>query len=669
MKDLQLRSILILTGMLFFFSGSTDANWKESKHQTVISLEKTQTSQQTRSESIPEGVTQDWLNQITDENGNGIFTGGARMINTANVTMTGEAIDNQFGNSVSAAGDVNGDGYSDVIVGAYNAWKAYIFYGGASMNNIADVTIAHPTDTYFGWSVSTAGDLNGDGYSDVIVGTWVPNGLNGKAYIYYGGDSMNSIVDVTMVGETTSNYFNFGRSVSEAGDVNNDGYSDVIIGANGYNGNTGRAFIFYGGTAMDTTADVTMNGEAPGNYFGWSVSTAGDVNNDGFSDVIVGAYRDNGNRGRAYIFYGGVNMDSTADVTMIGEASGLSFGVSVSDAGDVNGDLYSDVIVGGYAYAGSTGRAYIFYGGSNMNNTADVTMTGEAAGQTNFGWSVSRAGDVNRDGYSDVIVGAHTYLINNTFDIGRAYIYHGGISMNNAADVTMTGEATNNWFGYSVSAAGDVNGDSIPDFIIGAPLHNANTGKSYIYFSYPVSTINIKVIPEGFYNASTNKLNMKDTVRAYLHSNTSPYDVLELAVAVVDSITFQGAFKFFNTSGGTYYIVIKHRNTIETWSKPGGEPYVVQTTMSYDFTNTNTQAFGNNMKQVDASPVRFGIYSGDVNQNDIVDGIDRSIIDNDAFTFVTGYVVSDVTGDGVTDGSDAAIADNNAFNFVGIVRP
>ncbi|MEO7356988.1 MAG: FG-GAP-like repeat-containing protein, partial [Ignavibacteria bacterium] len=582
--------------------------------------------------------------------------------------MTGEATNNYFGYSVSGAGDVNGDGYSDVIIGAYkynnDIGRAYIFYGGTSMNNIADVTMTgETTNSNFGVSVSGAGDVNGDGYSDVIVGAWQYNGT-GRAYIFYGGSSMNNTADVTMTGETTHRYF--GNSVSAAGDVNGDGYSDVIIGAWFYDDYRGRAYIFYGGASMNNAADVVMTGETISGQFGVSVSEAGDVNGDGYSDVIVGAYLNNA--GRAFIFYGGAGMNNTADVIMSGEATDDRFGVSVSAAGDVNGDGYSDVIVGASAYGVySTGRVYIFHGGASMNNAADVTMTGEAT-DGRFGISVSAAGDVNFDGYSDVIVGANGY----NGSTGKAYIFYGGVNMNNTADVTMTGEATINNFGFSVSAAGDVNGDGNPDLIIGAFGNNNNTGKSYLYFtSSPtvVSIINIKVIPEGFYDASTNRLNKKDTVRAYLRNVASPFAVTDSAAAVIDSVTYQGAFKFFNAPNGTYYIVIKHRNTIETWSRSGGEPFVIGTTMSYGFTNIITKAFGNNMKQVDALPVVFAIYSGDVNQDGVVDGTDAALIDNDASNFDTGYLVTDLNGDEVIDGSDAAIADNNAANFVSIARP
>ena len=349
------------------------------------------------------------------------------MNNAADVTITGEATNSSFGNSVSTAGDVNGDGYSDIIVGAIlndaggsNTGRAYIYYGGASMNNAADVTMTgEATNNYFGCSVFTAGDVNGDGYSDVIVGAYGYSSSTGRAYIYYGGASMNSSVDVTMTGEAIDNYF--GRSVSTAGDVNGDGYSDVIVGADGYSSITGRAYIYYGGALMDDVADVTMTGESVNNDFGCSVSTAGDVNGDGYSDVIIGAWGYSSATGRAYIYYGSVLMNNVADVTMTGEASLNYFSVAVSTAGDVNGDGYSDVIAGAYSNdAGGTnaGRAYIFYGGASMDNLADVIMTGEAT-NTFFGYSVSTAGDVNGDGYSDVIIGGYGY----STITGRTYMY------------------------------------------------------------------------------------------------------------------------------------------------------------------------------------------------------------------------------------------------------
>ena len=202
---------------------------------------------------------------------------------------------------------------------------------------------------------------------------------------------------------------------------------------------------------MNNIADVTMTGEAINNYFGSSVSSAGDMNGDGYSDVFIGASGYSTNTGRAYIYFGGASMNNIADVTMTGEASINDFGLSVSSAGDLNGDGYSDVIIGADGYSSYTGRAYVYYGGVSINNVADVIMTGEA-NDNYYGSSVSSAGDVNGDGYSDLVVGAWGYTSNG----GRSYIYFGGASMNNTADVTMTGETIINYFGISVSSAGDI---------------------------------------------------------------------------------------------------------------------------------------------------------------------------------------------------------------------
>ncbi|MDP2364267.1 MAG: integrin alpha, partial [Ignavibacteria bacterium] len=402
--------------------------------------------------------------------------------------FTGAATGDNFGVSVSIAGDVNGDGYDDLIVGApYNssvgtyAGQAYIYFGGVLSDNIEDVIITGASaQDNLGVSVSNAGDVNGDGYSDVIVGASGYNSGTGRAYIYYGGSSMNNSADVILTGAAL--YDHFGHSVSTAGDVNGDGYADVIVGAldNDAGGtNAGTAYVYYGGAAMNNAADVIITGYQAEDGLGISVSTAGDVNGDGYSDVIVGAYENDAggsNAGAAYIYYGSVSMDYWSDVTLTGAAAENYFGSSVSEAGDVNGDGYGDVIVGAYGNEGGgyiTGRAYIYFGGSSMNSTADKILTGE--GYDRFGYSVSQAGDVNGDGYSDVIIGATGMGT----DEGNAYIYYGGVSMDIMADVIMTGESRTSYFGYSVSGAGDVNGDGLCDVFVGA----RSDERAYLYLS------------------------------------------------------------------------------------------------------------------------------------------------------------------------------------------
>lgn len=192
---------------------------------------------------------------------------------------------------------------------------------------------------------------------------------------------------------------------------------------------------------------------------------------------------------------------------------------------------------------------------------------------------------------------------------------------------------------------------------------------SHLIGNLSAGNINITVIPQGLYNPTLDIINLPDIITAYLRNSASPYQAIDSSSTNLDSTTFSGNFLFSNAPSGIYYIVIKHRNSLETWSKNGGETYVSGGNMNYDFTTTTAQAFGSNMIQVDNTPVRFAIYSGDVNQDGIIDGTDGAMVDNDAFNFLGGYLVTDVTGDSIVDGSDAALVDNNATNFISIIVP
>jgi hypothetical protein len=150
--------------------------------------------------------------------------------------------------------------------------------------------------------------------------------------------------------------------------------------------------------------------------------------------------------------------------------------------------------------------------------------------------------------------------------------------------------------------------------------------------------VNIMVMPEGFYDSWSNHLNMKDTVTAYLRSSTSPFAVVDFAKSTVDPVALCGNY-FFNTApSGTYYIVMKHRNSLESWSKSGGEQLTAGGSFSYNFSNAIAQTFGSNAKQIDNSPVRFGMFSGDVNQDGSVELTDLINVFNDANNYVSGYV-------------------------------
>jgi len=178
--------------------------------------------------------------------------------------------------------------------------------------------------------------------------------------------------------------------------------------------------------------------------------------------------------------------------------------------------------------------------------------------------------------------------------------------------------------------------------------------------------IKISVIAQGFYNNFSNSLNMKDTIFAFLRSNSSPYALLDSAKSVIDSLSFKGKFEFINALSGNYYLVIKRRNSIETWSKSAGQYFTKGVELNYDFTSSISQAYGSNLILIGT---KYCIYNGDVNQDGIIEATDAGTVDNDAADFLTGYVNTDVTGDGIVDAADAAIVDNNAANFISVIRP
>ncbi|MBL0180997.1 MAG: FG-GAP repeat protein [Chitinophagaceae bacterium] len=362
-----------------------------------------------------------------------------------------------FGVSVASAGDVNGDGYSDVIIGAYfyddggniDEGRAFVYYGSAaglsaSPNSTPDD--ANQPGAFFGVSVASAGDINGDGYSDVIIGANQYNdGANtaeGRAFVYNGSAAGLSASPNSILDDADQAGAFFGISVASAGDINGDGYSDVIVGAYGYDdgANTaeGRAFVYHGSAAgLSASPNSTPDDADQFNaQFGISVASAGDVNGDGYSDVIIGAftYDDGANtdEGRAFVYHGSVAglSDSPNSTPDDADQFNAQFGISVASAGDVNGDGYSDVIIGAWAYDDGAntdeGRAFV-YNGSSGGLSATPSGAPDDADQAGalFGVSVASAGDVNGDGYSDVIIGAWEYDEGANTIEGRAFVYHG----------------------------------------------------------------------------------------------------------------------------------------------------------------------------------------------------------------------------------------------------
>ncbi|SKB57296.1 FG-GAP-like repeat-containing protein [Dyadobacter psychrophilus] len=422
----------------------------------------------------------------------------------AAVMLTCDAANANFGFTVASAGDINNDGYSDVIVGSPDNGQAFVFHGSASgVDNVPEIVLEDiQQDQSFGWAVASAGDVNADGFSDVIIGAHeYDRGQTdeGVAFIYHGaaGGLTSQYAAILEINQSGAN---FGRCVGSAGDVNGDGFSDVVIGAPYYdisvlNTNEGAAFIYHGSASgVSSVFAQKINGEKAGAWMGHSVASAGDVNGDGYSDIVVGEHEFTGsvNEGAALVFQGsasGILSTSIANVRS-GQADS-HLGWSVRSAGDVNGDGFSDIIVGAPFFDSpekNEGAAFIYHGSaSGLNYISNATLSANQNG-SQMGYAVSSAGDVNGDGFNDVIVGA-PYFDNGETNEGAAFLYYGsasGISLNGFE--TLEGNQAEANMGFSVSGAGDINGDGYADVLVGAPLFDdaqTNTGRIFIFHGSP----------------------------------------------------------------------------------------------------------------------------------------------------------------------------------------
>ncbi|MBK7756632.1 MAG: FG-GAP repeat protein [Deltaproteobacteria bacterium] len=358
-----------------------------------------------------------------------IFHGTATGVSTtAARSLNGATAGNYFGFAMATLGDVTGDGCGEIAIGAYNnssgKGAVYIYHGSSSgIGTTAATTLTGTTSNgEFGWSVDGAGDVNGDGYNDLVVGADNLSSGNGAAYVYYGGAAgIGSTGATTLTGSGTGF---FGWTVAGAGDLNDDGYDDIAVGAPAHSSSAGRVYVFHGGSAgLGTSVVATLSGSGgSGESFGQALSGAGDVNGDGYSDLAVGASGYSSNTGAAYLYQGGsAGVSTTYDLRLLGPSTGSYFGTALRGGADINADGYDDLIVGASGVSSNTGAAYLFEGSSaGLASTAVTTLSGLST-NTYFGYSVGMAGDVNNDDFQDVIIGAY----GTTSNRGAAYIYLG----------------------------------------------------------------------------------------------------------------------------------------------------------------------------------------------------------------------------------------------------
>ncbi len=425
------------------------------------------------------------------------------------------------GHALAAVGDfdLDGSGLNDLVVGARysdldssNAGAAYVvsgpITGSASLAEATAVLIGENAGDEAGYSVDSAGSLDGDDADDLIIGAPRRDAGDvdaGGVYLVLGpiSGSMSLGESAVHLIAGDEDYDYAGQAVAGAGDMNRDGLSDVAIGAPGVNSKAGAVYFLHElreGDVLIGSVEGVWFGEQAADYAGGALDGAGDVNADGYDDVIVGAYQlDAGgeDRGAAYLVFGPGDEDdaslSDADARLLGEQDDDGAGYAVAAAGDVNGDGYDDVAVGA-PYEDSAGAgngvSYLVYGpvGGDFNlYNADARLYGATDGEQS-GMALA-AGDLNVDGSADLVVGAPYGSDDTLADFGYAYVvygpYSGDLSLLDA-DARIAGTAGSLYGASALAVADDLDGDEVGDLIIGgwgyAPIStDTNTGGLWVF--------------------------------------------------------------------------------------------------------------------------------------------------------------------------------------------
>jgi hypothetical protein len=418
-----------------------------------------------------------------------------------------------LGYAVNSGGDVNGDGYPDVVVGAVKyaqttvkGGAVFLFYGGPG-------GLSDQPDWFFGTdmngaelgtAVANSGDINGDGYDDLVVGApgcSNPEPKEGCVYVFFGSASgLGSAPDQVLQLDRRDSYL--GTAVDLAGDVNGDGYDDVIVGAKWFANNLtneGAAFLFLGGPDGLSDAPVwQFEGNQARASLGTAVAGVGDVDGDGYADFLVGAPFFDGpavDSGYAALFLG--SPDGPGDTPaweITGSHTDARLGQALAAAGDVNGDGLPDFLIGAPGWQNqdeqAIGAAFLYTGRSDCSGAEPLWTAVSDQPNSGFGAAVSGAGDMNNDGYADVVVGAWQYSGDQSKE-GKIFIYLGGPGGPTAEPHwTAEGNKAETMFGFALGVGADIRQDGYADLVVGAPEFRNQTelrGRAFLYYGRDVN--------------------------------------------------------------------------------------------------------------------------------------------------------------------------------------